>query len=235
MCEVKLLKYKSVWNFVLIAVIVFVAIFASFTIYGIIDAKSDDGEGAKSMEDFVHKNIFVSVQNSETLTLDTNVLVNFDPKDMSISTIYIPSDTCVEIASSSQMIRDVMNIGGIDMLHSVLPQIFPVPTDYHLIIKSEDLFSEKGDYKGLLRYIFSSYIWEHEDIKEYLDHLLSLSSTDLTLVRTEEYAKFLNKFSKHTNYEYVLPGSYKNIADKTLYVVNPFEVNSFVNEKILSK
>lgn len=228
------MRYKWILPFIAIIIIVFSAVSSAFVCYGILDAKSNAGIEQDTPQKYYRKNIFISVRNSETNTLDNNIVVSFNPKDKSIKSIYIPSDTGVKITSSYQMLKDVVNIGDTDMLRQVLKEVLPLPIDYHLIIKSDDLYSENGDYKGLLNYVFSSYLWEIENLPEYLSQILSLSNTDLTLVKTKEYAEFINNFKEHTNYQYTIPGIYSDMGGKILYMVNPFEVNSFVNNSIFN-
>lgn len=228
------MRYKGILPFIAIIIIVFSAVSFSFVCYGILDAKNNAGIQEDTIQKYYRKNIFVSVRNSETNTLDNNIVVSFNPKDKSIKTIFIPADTGVKITSSYQMLKDVVNIGDTDMLRQVLKEVLPLPIDYHLIIKSDDLYSENGDYNGLLNYIFSSYLWEVENLPEYLSQILSLSNTDLTLVKTEEYAEFINNFKEHTNYNYTIPGMRSELGGKLLYVVNPFKVNEFVNTSIFN-
>ena len=228
------MKYKGILPFIAIIIIVFSAVSFSFVYYGILDAKNNAGIPDDTVQKYYRKNIFVSVRNSETNTLDNNMVVSFDPKNKSIKTIFIPSDTGVRITSSYQMLKDVVNIGDTNMLRQVLKEILPISIDYHLIIKSDDLYSENGDYKGLLNYVFSAYLWEVEDLPQYLNQILSLSNTDLTLVKTEEYAEFINNFKEHANHQYTLPGIHSDISGKLLYMINPFKVNEFVNTTIFN-
>ena len=232
--EVIKIKFKSVLPYVALAIIVFVAVTSSFVCYDIYVFENKPQESAQTIESFQRKNIFVSVCDSETNTMNTNYIVSFNPKDKSVKTIYIPGETEVDIASSRQALKDVLNIGDAGMLREVLKDVIPIPVHYHLVIKSDDLYSENGDYQGLLRYVFSEYLWQREDLSEYLTQILSLSTTDLTLVKTKDYATFLNRFKYHTNYDYTFPGKYESVDNKLLYVTEAGELNAFINDKILN-
>ena len=232
--EVIKIKFKSVLPYVALAIIVFVAVTSSFVCYDIYVLENKPQVSAETVESFQRKNVFVSVSDSQTNTLNTNYIVSFNPKDKSVKTIYIPGETEVNIASSRQALKDVLNIGDSQMLRDVLKDVIPIPVHYHLVIKSDDLYSENGDYDGLLKYVFSEYLWQVEDLDVYLNQILSLSNTDLTLVKTGDYATFLNSFKEHVNYNYSFPGKYENVDNKILYVADPVEVNLFVNTKILN-
>lgn len=227
------MKYKSVFPFILVAMTVFIAVASSFVCYGIFDAKKDSDAVMATIDDFTRRNIFISICDSATNTLDTNLIVSFDPKDRSVDMISIPLDTRVRIASSDQMFKDVMNIGGLEMMHDALRTIIPLPIDYHLIIKSNDIYSENGDYNAVLRYVFTKHLWEQEDLKAYLEQILSVATTDLTLIKTGEYAEFINKFSEHTGEYYKIPGQHIVIGDKAFYVSDTVSVNELVNNDIL--
>ncbi len=232
--EVIEMKYKAALPFIAVAITVFMAVAGAFVCYGIFDAKNDADTAKTVMDDFMHKNIFISVQNSDTNTLDTNIIVSFDPKDKTIKTITIPADTRIKIASSDQMFKDVMNIGGVEMLRSIIGEIVPLPIDYHLIIKTDDLYSEDGNYVGLLQYLLSAALWQQTDLSGYLNQILSLANTDLTLMRTGEYADFINQFANHTNQYYTVPGQRSLIGERFFYVTDQNSTNQLVNVEILN-
>ena len=226
------IKYKFLIPYIVLAITIFFAVSAAFVCYGAFDAKRSSTTDKNEVVDFMQKNIYVSVCNGETNTLDTNYIVSLDPKDMSISMIRIPSDTMLEIASSNQMIKDVVNIGGMEMLREQLEKTIPLPLDYHLIIKSDDLYCEDGNYGGVVEYVFGTYLWEVADLEEYITQFLGLSSTDLTLVKTDEYAEFLQKFKEHSNKFYNLPGDRKNIGGKIFFVIDYNQFNELMNTEI---
>lgn len=229
------MKYKAVVPFILVMLTVFMAVASSFVCHGIFVAKEDADAVKATVYDFTRRNIFVSIRDSVTNTLDTNLIISFDPKDKSVDMISIPSDTKVRIASSDQAFKDVMNIGGLEMVHDALRTIVPLPVDYHLIIKSNDLYSEDGDYNEVLKYVFTKHLWEQEELVSYLDQILGLATTDLTLIKTGEYAEFINEFAEHTGEYYTIPGQSSVIGDKAFYVADTVAVNELINNKILNQ
>ncbi len=228
------IKYKIILPFVAVAITVFSAVSSAFVCYGIFDAENDATSNKTVVGDFIHKNIFISVQNSETNTLDSNVIASFDPKDNTIKLITIPAETRVKVATSDQMFKDVTNIGGVDMLRNVLDDIVPLTIDYHLIIKTSDLYSGDLSYSAAVRYILSEGLWQQGNLSEYLKQILSVSSTDLTLLKTDEYANFINRFSKHTNQYYTVSGTHFAIADRVFYMPDVNKVNELINTEILN-
>ncbi len=228
------MRYKAALPYIAVAVTVFLAVLGAFVCHGIFTAKNGAATVRTSVADFMQRNILIAVQDSAANTLDTNLIVSFDPKDNTIKTITIPSDTRVKIASSDQMLRDVMNIGGIDMLRDIIGSIVPLPIDYHLIIKSEELLAGDNDYSSLINFILSEYLWQQSDLSGYLNRLLSVANTDLTLMRTEEYANFIWRFTNHTNHHYTVPGVRTAISGKTFYVTDSIETNELINTEILN-
>lgn len=227
------IRYKVLWSMLLLVFVVFFAVVSSVVCYGIFESKIESNVPKDDVSSYMHKSIFISVRNSETKTLDTNVIVTLDPKDRTISIIEIPADTKVRIAGSDQFIADAMNIGEIDMLHQCLAQIIPMPIDYHIIIQSDDLYSENGNYIDIIRYVFSTQLWEQDDLSGYISQFFSLSTTDLALVKTENYAEFLEKFHGVTPSYYTLPGKRTEIGEKVFYIPDKQEINKLVNEKIV--
>lgn len=228
------MKYKAVVPAIAVAFTVFLAVYAAFLCYNAFDAKSSINEKKTEISDFMQKNIFISVCDSEKNTLDVNYVISLDPKEKTVKLLKIPSSARVEIASSNQMLKDVVNIGGTDMLKEQLKKLVPLPMDYYLIIKSDDIYSGDGDYGSIIEYAFTSYLWETENLEEYLRGVLSLSSTDLTLIRTKEYAEFLNGFSQHTTEIYSLPGNSERIGDKTYFSTDYEELCRLINENFLN-
>ncbi|MBQ6998173.1 MAG: LCP family protein [Clostridia bacterium] len=228
------IKYKTVWPFIAVAITVFMAVAGAFVCYGIFDAKNNVDSTKTVVDDFVNKNIFISVQNGDTNTLDTNVIVSFDPKDKTIKTITVPADTRIKVATSDQMFKDVINIGGVEMLRNVIADIVPIPVDYHLIIKTTDLYSGDLSYSAAIKYIFSEALWQQGNLNEYLKQILSVSSTDLTLLKINEYSDFINKFKEHTNQYYTVPGTHTVIADRVFYIPDINSINELINTEILN-
>ncbi len=229
------IKYKSSLPFIAVAITVFLAVSCAFVCYGILDAENNIDVLETEITDFIQKNIFVSVCNSETNTLDTNVIASFDPKDKTVKLITIPYDTRVKVANSDQMFKDVINIGGTEMLRDVLSDIVPLDIDYHLIIKTSDLYTGDLSFSSAVRYILTEALWNQEDLDEYIKQILSVSSTDLTLLKVNEYCEFIEKFVQHTNQYYIVPGEYTQIADRIFYIPEVNAVNELVNKEILNQ
>ena len=234
MKEVIEMKYSAVIPYVAVAVIVFVAVSSAFICYGIYDTKNNVQTESTTVGDYVQKNLFISVQNSETNTLETNLIISIDPKNFSVKGLVIPSDTRINIASSDQMFRDVINIGGIEMMRQAIEEIVPLPIDYHLIIKSDDFPDYRGDYEGFLCSVFTDVLWQQSNLNEYLTQILSVANTDLTLMRVEEYSEYISRFSQHTNEFYTIPGNRTAIGEKVFYVTDLKMTNELVNTQILN-
>lgn len=228
------MKYKAVIPAAALALTVFIAVYTAFLCRNAFDAKNDITEKKTEISDFMQKNVFISVCDSETNTLSVNYAVSLDPKGKTVKLLKIPASTKVEIASSNQMLKDVINIGGVDMLKDQLKKLVPLPMDYYLIIKTDDLYSGDGDYDAIIKYAFTSYLWETDNLEEYLRGILSLSNTDLTLVRTKEYAEFLNAFSQHTTETFSLPGSNERIGDRIYFSTDYTELCNIINNKFLN-
>lgn len=228
------IKYKIILPFVVVAITVFLAVSSAFVYHGIFNSQNDNVSNKTDVDEFIHKNIFISVQNSETNTLDSNLIASFNPKDNTIKLITIPAETRVKVATSDQMFKDVINIGGVDMLRDVLDDIVPLTIDYHLIIKTSDLYNGDLSYPSAVRYILSEALWQQENLSDYLKQILSVSSTDLTLLKTDEYANFINRFSNHTNQYYTVPGTHFAIADRVFYIPDVKKVNELINTEILN-
>ena len=228
------IKYKIILPFVAVAITVFLAVSGAFVCYGIFDAENENVTGNTDVDDFIQKNIFIAVQNSETNTLDSNVIASFDPKDKTIKLITIPPETRVKVATSDQMFKDVINIGGVEMLRDVLDDVVPLNVDYHLIIKTTDLYSGDLSHSAVVRYILTEELWRQESLSDYLKQILSVSSTDLTLIKTDEYASFISEFSMHTNQYYTVPGTHFAMADRVFYIPDVNETNKLINTEILN-
>lgn len=228
------MKYSGAIPYIAVVVVVFLAVSASFVCYGIFDAKNNADTPETTIEDFMQKNIFISVQNSSSNTLDTNFIVSFDPKDASVRGIVIPPDTRINIASSDQMFKDVMNIGGVEMMRVAIEEIVPLNIDYHLIVKSDDFAEYSGDFAGFLRSVFTDALWQQADLNGYLTQILSLASTDLTMMKTPEYAEFLNQFAEHTTEFYTISGVYQSVGERYLYFADRNAVNELINTQILN-
>ena len=84
-----------------VALTVFLAVTAAFVCQGAFDAKNSVGEVKKEVKDYIQKNIYISVCDAGSNTLDTNYIASFDPKDMTVSLIKMPADTLLKIASST--------------------------------------------------------------------------------------------------------------------------------------
>jgi len=227
------MKFKSALPFIAVAVMVFLGVVSAFVCNGISNAKNGADLSYNDRTLFERKNIFVSVKNPVSDTLDVSMVVSFDPKNKTIKTISIPSDTRVKIASSDQMFKDILNIGGVEMLRSSIERIVPLPVDYHLIINSQDLYCPDGNYRGLLEDVFSYYLWEQDDLESYLREILRLSNTDLSMFKTENYAAFIKLFSSHINGKYTVPGLKQEIGGRLFYVVDELKTNEMINTSIL--
>lgn len=212
--------------------VVFLGVVSSVVCYGVFESKTDANVSKATINDYAKKSVFVSVRNSESKTLEANMVVIFDPKDLTIDLINIPKDTKVRIAGSDQMFADVMNIGEFDILHQCVEQIIPMPVENHLIISSDDMSVEDDNYIEIIRYIFDEHIWCQNDLSEYISRFLNVSSTDLTLVKAQQYAGFLEKFRGVTPEYHTLPGERTSIGEKTFYVIVKKDVIDFINEVI---
>lgn len=228
------IRYKVFWSVILLVAVVFFAVVSSVVCYGVFESKIETNIPKDDINKHMQKSIFISVRDSDTQTLDTNVIVTLDPKDSMICITEIPADTKVRIAGSDQCFSDVMNIGEIEMLHQCLAQIIPLPVDYHIIIRSNDLYSENGNYAEIIKYVFSTQLWEQDELDGYISQFLALSMTDLALVKTENYAEFLEKFRGVTPLCYTLPGKRAEIGEKVFYIPDKQEIDKLVNEKIVS-
>ncbi len=228
------MRYNASLPYVAVALCVFLAVTAAFICYGIYDAKTNDEVPITEISGFMQKNIFVSFLNSDNNTLDVNMLVSFDPKDATIKAISIPADTKINIASSDQMFCDVINIGGVEMMREVLPQIIPLTVDYHLIVKTADFPDAAGGYKGFLQSVFTDVLWQQENLSEYLSQILSLANTDLTLMKVEDYAAYIKRFAEHTTELHTLPGNSTVIGERYFYSPDVWAVNEFINSAILN-
>lgn len=228
------MKYSGAIPYVAVALVVFLAVASAFVCYGICDAKNNAESKETTVADFIQKNIFVSVQNSDTNTLDTNLIVSIDPKNSTIKGIVIPADTRINIASSDQMFKDVINIGGVEMMREVIEDIVPLPIDYHLIIKTSDFPEHSGNYEGFLRSIFTDVLWQQSDLNSYLTQILNIANTDLTLMRVDEYASYINNFVEHSNDFYTLPGSTNLISERYFYVIDQPSLHNLINTQILN-
>lgn len=226
------MKYKSVIPVAAVALTVFIAVYTAFLCRNAFDAKMNITEKKTEISDFMQKNIFVSVCDSENNTLDTNYVVSLDPKNMTVKMLEIPANTRVEIASSNQMIKNVINIGGTEMLQEQLKKLIPLPIDYYLILKNSDI-DGRSDYGNIIEYAFTSYLWQVENLEEYIRGVLSLSTTDLTLIRTKEYASFLNEFSQHTTSAFALSGTNESIGGKTFFVTDYTNLCKLINDEFL--
>lgn len=228
------IKFKIALPFIAVALTVFIGVATSFVCYGVFNSNKENDNSYKDVEKYRRKNIFVSVKNAATGTLDVNISVVFNPKNNTIKMISIPPNTHVKVASSDQMFKNLVNIGGTDMLRSTIEKVIPVPVDYHMIINNEDLYCQDGDYYGLIKNTFSSYLWQKEDLNGYLNEILKISNTDLTLFKTEEYSQFLNIFRNCMVEAYTVEGVNVLIDERIFYEVNHLLTNKLINASILN-
>lgn len=225
---------KSLVPYIAVAVLVFAGVFSAFVFNGVFVVKDSEDNAYNNMSMLDRKNIFVSVKNSSTEVLEASMIVSMNPADGTIKTLYIPEDTHVKIVSSDQMFKYTYNIGGIEMMRENVKKTVPLNIDYHLVINSDELYCPDGNYRATLDGIFSTNLWAQENLKAYLEQLLKVASTDLSMFKTEDYVRFIEGFSQKTNEYYTIPGKKQRIGGKTFFVVDTPGVNQLVNQSILN-
>ncbi|MBE7012717.1 MAG: LytR family transcriptional regulator [Ruminococcaceae bacterium] len=228
------IKFKSVLPFLAVALTVFLGVVSAFVCNGIFSMKEDTETIYNDKKIHQRKTILSAVKNPDSGALVSAMVVCFNPKDKTVKTVALPTDTCVEVASSNQMLKNILSIGGTEMLRESVHDILPLPVDYHIIINSTDLYCPDGDYHNAVNWIFSYGLWQQGDIKTYLSQILSLSSTDLSMFNIDDYVEFLNRFAEHTNQYHTIPGQREYKDDRVMYVTDAFSVAEFVNSSIFN-
>lgn len=228
------MKIKSLFPFIAVTVVTFLGVASAFVCCGVFTVKNETDYSYNNKAAFERKNILVAVKDPVADTLNVNMLVCFNPNDKSIKTINIPVDTRVKVASSDQMFKHTVNIGGVEMMREQAQTVLPINIDYHLVINTTDLYCPDGDYRALINGIFSACLWEQEDLTSYLSNLLNVSNTDLSLFKVPDYVEFINRFSQRTNQYYTLPGSRDKLGDKSFFISSEIETIQMINQSILN-
>lgn len=228
------IKFKSVLPYVAVALVVFIGVVSSFIYNGIFFLGQEDETSYNDKSRWERKTVLVAVKNPDTGLLVAQSVISFNPKDKTIKTILVPADTCVQIASSRQMVKNVFSIGGGEMLRESMQKLIPLTIDYHLVINSSDLYCPDGNFHNLINYNFSTGLWQQNDIKTYISEILSVSSTDLTMFNIDNYVEFLSRFAEHTNEYYTLPGAKEEVDSRSMYVTDAFVISDFVTSTILN-
>ena len=227
------IKLKSVLPYVAVALTVFLGVVSSFIYNGIFLLGQGEETSYNDKSLWERKTVLVAVKNPDTDVIITQSVISFNPKDKTIKTISVPADTCVQIASSKQTVKNVFSIGGGDMLRESVQNLLPLAIDYHLVINSTDLYSPDGNFHNLINSNFATGLWQHSEVKTYVSQILSVSNTDLTMFNTDNYVEFLNRFAEHTNEYYVLPGTWGIVDSRSMYITDAFEVSDFITNSIL--
>lgn len=227
------IKFKSVLPYLAVALTVFIGVVSSFIYNGVFLMGQEEKTSYNDKSLWERKTVLVAVKSPDTGTLVAQSVISFNPKDKTIKTVSIPSDTCVQIASSKQMIENVFSIGGGEMLRESMQKLLPITIDYHLVINSTSLYSSDGNFHNLINSNFSTGLWQQSDIKTYISEILSVSSTDLTMFNIDNYVEFLSRFEVHTNEYYTLPGSRGSVDGRLMYMTDALEVSDFITNAIL--
>ncbi len=229
----KKIKFKFVLPYVAVVITVFLGVVSSFVYNGIFSFDRGEETSYNDISLWRRKTVLVAVKNPDNESLVTQALVSFNPKDKTIKTILIPSDTCVQVASSRQMVKNVFSIGGSEMMRESVQKLIPLTIDYHLVINSTDLYCPDGNYNNLINSNFAFGLWQQSDLKTYISEILSVANTDLTMFNIDSYVDFISRFANHTNEYYTLPGERDIVDSRSMYVADAFTLADFVTNSII--